>query len=247
MTNKLNHRYSMKPIENNVKFQIETDMNDLSDELSINEDYLSITSSSSSTSITTTTTTYKTNKKTRNFFALTTNTAQQAARQLMKLFSKKQTTKTITTITTRSTTTTTLKAKLKNEPITDNDDCDEEEEDEEEKESASELKRKLQVKRYRSSHHHNHHHPQIHHRIPIYQKNNSKNVKSIQIKLDNNHLMNSSGLGFTIIGYCPCQIGKVEPNSIAFNAGLQAGDLIIKINGKNVSRATSDSIIKIIK
>lgn len=246
MTNKLNHRYSMKPIENNVKFQIETDMNDLSDELSINEDYLSITSSSSSTSITTTTTTYKTNKKTRNFFALTTNTAQQAARQLMKLFSKKQTTKTITTITTRSTTTTTLKAKLKNEPLTDNDDCDEEE-DEEEKESASELKRKLQVKRYRSSHHHNHHHPQIHHRIPIYQKNNSKNVKSIQIKLDNNHLMNSSGLGFTIIGYCPCQIGKVEPNSIAFNAGLQAGDLIIKINGKNVSRATSDSIIKIIK
>lgn len=233
MTNKLNHRYSMKPIE--------TDMNDLSDELSINEDYLSITSSSSSTSITTTTTTYKTNKKRRNFFALTSNTAQQAARQLMKLFSKKQTTKTITTITT----TTTLKAKLKNEPLTDNDDCDEEEE---EKDSASELKRKLQIKRYRSSHHHHHnHHPQIHHRIPFYQKNNSKNVKSIQIKLDNNHLMNSSGLGFTIIGYCPCQIGKVEPNSIAFNAGLQAGDLIIKINGKNVSRATSDSIIKIIK
>jgi hypothetical protein len=36
-------------------------------------------------------------------------------------------------------------------------------------------------------------------------------------------------------------------DSIAENAGLLPGDLIIKINGKNVSRATCYSIVKIIK
>ena len=92
------------------------------------------------------------------------------------------------------------------------------------------------------------------HRIPFHQKVNAKNLKSFQIKLNrfsNNNCLtqvnSNTGLGFTIVGYCPCQIGKVESNSIAYNAGLIAGDLIIKINGKNVSRATCDSIVKIIK
>lgn len=58
---------------------------------------------------------------------------------------------------------------------------------------------------------------------------------------------NPINLGFTVVGYCPCQVSKVENDSIAQTSGLMAGDLIIKINGKNVSRATCDSIVKLIK
>ena len=54
-------------------------------------------------------------------------------------------------------------------------------------------------------------------------------------------------LGFTVAGYCPCHVAKLETDSLAARAGLQIGDLIIKINGKNVSRAKCDSIAKIIK
>ena len=62
-----------------------------------------------------------------------------------------------------------------------------------------------------------------------------------------NHQTTTSLLGFTIVGYCPCQIGKVYQCSISAQTGLLQGDLIIKINNKNVSRATCDSIVKIIK
>ena len=54
-------------------------------------------------------------------------------------------------------------------------------------------------------------------------------------------------LGFTLAGYCPCHIAKLESNSSAASAGLQVGDLVIKINGKNVSRAKCESIVKIIR
>jgi C-terminal processing protease CtpA/Prc len=54
-------------------------------------------------------------------------------------------------------------------------------------------------------------------------------------------------LGFTLAGYCPCYVAKLESNSSASKAGLMLGDLIIKINGKNVSRAKCDSIVRIIK
>jgi C-terminal processing protease CtpA/Prc len=36
-------------------------------------------------------------------------------------------------------------------------------------------------------------------------------------------------------------------DSVAELNGLMQGDIIIKINGKNVARATRDSIVKIIK
>ncbi len=39
----------------------------------------------------------------------------------------------------------------------------------------------------------------------------------------------------------------METNSIAYKAGLQYGDQIIKIDAENVSRATSESIVKLIK
>jgi C-terminal processing protease CtpA/Prc len=59
----------------------------------------------------------------------------------------------------------------------------------------------------------------------------------------------ASGLcyGFTVTGYCPCQIGKVDKDSLAEQSGLAPGDMLIKINGKNVARATRDTIVKIIK
>jgi len=54
-------------------------------------------------------------------------------------------------------------------------------------------------------------------------------------------------LGFTLAGYCPCHIAKLEANSVAAQAGLKIGDLVIKVNERNVSRAKCLSIVKIIK
>jgi len=53
--------------------------------------------------------------------------------------------------------------------------------------------------------------------------------------------------GFTITNSCPCMIGKVDLNKYAFSAGLRPGDFISKINNKNVSRATCESVVKLIK
>lgn len=53
--------------------------------------------------------------------------------------------------------------------------------------------------------------------------------------------------GFTIIGYCPCTIGRIEIDSVAYKAGLRQGDCIIKLNSSNVTRAASESIVKMIK
>jgi len=87
---------------------------------------------------------------------------------------------------------------------------------------------------------------------------NISSMKLIKVNLNhtnnNNNINNSSNngpsnntYGFTVVGYCPCQIGKVESNSLAQLAGLLAGDIIVKVNGKNVCRATCDSIAKMIK
>ena len=69
--------------------------------------------------------------------------------------------------------------------------------------------------------------------------------KQIQLLLDAS--TTNASFGFTIHGYCPCQVGKVEKNSISEQAGVMPGDLIIKINGRNVSRATCDSVVRLIK
>lgn len=53
--------------------------------------------------------------------------------------------------------------------------------------------------------------------------------------------------GFTVLNSCPCQIGKVEMDSVAYRAGLRAGDFISKINDINVSRASCESVVKMIK
>lgn len=57
----------------------------------------------------------------------------------------------------------------------------------------------------------------------------------------------STGYGFSVIGGCPVKVGRVDAGSPAAVAGLQKGDLIVSINGKNVSRSTNDSVAKIVK
>lgn len=53
--------------------------------------------------------------------------------------------------------------------------------------------------------------------------------------------------GFTITGNCPCMVGKVDASKQAFMAGLRPGDYLSSINNKNVSRATCESVVKLIK
>ena len=43
------------------------------------------------------------------------------------------------------------------------------------------------------------------------------------------------------------KVGRVDAGSPAAAAGLKKGDLIVSINGKNVSRSTNDSVAKIVK
>ena len=57
----------------------------------------------------------------------------------------------------------------------------------------------------------------------------------------------STQYGFTLAGYCPCHIENVLQNSIADRAGLQQGDLIIKVNGTNCCRARIKTLLALIK
>lgn len=58
---------------------------------------------------------------------------------------------------------------------------------------------------------------------------------------------NFEGFGFTVKGSCPCMVTKVESEKPAFSGGLREGDFISKINGVNVSRATCETVVKMIK
>lgn len=55
------------------------------------------------------------------------------------------------------------------------------------------------------------------------------------------------GFGFTVIGSCPVKIGRIDSISRAEEAGLQQGDIVIRVNGQNVSRSTSVSVARCIK
>ncbi|KAL5012142.1 hypothetical protein ScPMuIL_010693 [Solemya velum] len=55
------------------------------------------------------------------------------------------------------------------------------------------------------------------------------------------------GFGFTVAESCPVKIGEVMKGSPAECSGLDTGDVIIKVNGLNVSRSTSVSVWKLIK
>ncbi|XP_060553687.1 uncharacterized protein LOC132714782 isoform X2 [Ruditapes philippinarum] len=55
------------------------------------------------------------------------------------------------------------------------------------------------------------------------------------------------GFGFSVVDSCPVKIGRVDGSSSAQEVGLQKGDLVIRVNGQNVSRSTSVSVARCIK
>ncbi|XP_045191341.2 uncharacterized protein LOC123548240 [Mercenaria mercenaria] len=56
-----------------------------------------------------------------------------------------------------------------------------------------------------------------------------------------------TGFGFSVIEACPVRVGRVDGASPAEAAGLQPGDIIIRLNKQNVSRSTATSVAKLIK
>ncbi len=53
--------------------------------------------------------------------------------------------------------------------------------------------------------------------------------------------------GFTLAGYCPCHVASVAQNSIAYLAGVEKFDLIMKINDVNCCRATLKTCLSLIR
>ena len=70
-------------------------------------------------------------------------------------------------------------------------------------------------------------------------------LERLRFKL--NRFSEQESFGFTITGNCPCMIGKVDLNKPGFFAGLRPGDYLASVNGKNVSRATTESVVKLVK
>ncbi|CAH8630445.1 unnamed protein product [Heterobilharzia americana] len=57
----------------------------------------------------------------------------------------------------------------------------------------------------------------------------------------------SKGFGFTLCGNCPVYVSHVEPGSPAMQCGIQAGDFIVAVDNLNVSRSTSDSVVRMFR
>ena len=72
---------------------------------------------------------------------------------------------------------------------------------------------------------------------------NKQKFESIDLEL----ISDGSSYGFTIAGYCPCYVESVNPNSIASDAGLRRGDLIMKVNSVTCFRGTLKSVLNLIK
>ncbi|CAL8072263.1 unnamed protein product [Calicophoron daubneyi] len=55
------------------------------------------------------------------------------------------------------------------------------------------------------------------------------------------------GFGFTLSGGCPVYVSQVEQGSPAMQTGLQAGDFIVAVNQLNVSRSSTDSVVRMFR
>ena len=55
------------------------------------------------------------------------------------------------------------------------------------------------------------------------------------------------GYGFTLTGSCPVRVGSVSSTGPAQLAGLRPADVVTRLNGRNVSRATLNSVTRIIR
>ncbi len=56
----------------------------------------------------------------------------------------------------------------------------------------------------------------------------------------------AADFGFVLCGSCPSRIGKVTKRRVGAEA-VRAGDSIVAVNGVNVSRASLESVVKLIK
>lgn len=68
-----------------------------------------------------------------------------------------------------------------------------------------------------------------------------------KLQFNVNKLNETDSYGFTVTSGCPCMIGKVDLDKSAFKSGLRPGDFISRVNGVNVSRASCESVVKMIK
>ncbi len=53
--------------------------------------------------------------------------------------------------------------------------------------------------------------------------------------------------GFTLVDSCPVRVGRCDVGSSAEEAGILQGDIVVRVNGFNVSRSTSVSVAKMVK
>ncbi|KAL3872127.1 hypothetical protein ACJMK2_040079 [Sinanodonta woodiana] len=68
-------------------------------------------------------------------------------------------------------------------------------------------------------------------------------LESLQINLTRG----KHRFGFSVVEGCPVKVGHVEGASPAEQAGLHKDDIIIRVNGQNVSRSTAISVAKLVK
>ncbi|KAK3593735.1 hypothetical protein CHS0354_013632 [Potamilus streckersoni] len=68
-------------------------------------------------------------------------------------------------------------------------------------------------------------------------------LESLQINLTRG----KHGFGFSVVEGCPVKVGRVDGASPAEQAGLHKDDIIIRVNGQNVSRSTAVSVAKLVK
>ncbi len=55
------------------------------------------------------------------------------------------------------------------------------------------------------------------------------------------------GFGFSFTGELPPKVGRVDRASPAEQAGVKKHDLVIKVNGHNVSRSTCEGVAQLVK
>ncbi|KAL3872434.1 hypothetical protein ACJMK2_040361 [Sinanodonta woodiana] len=68
-------------------------------------------------------------------------------------------------------------------------------------------------------------------------------LESLQINLTRG----KHRFGFSVVEGCPVKVGRVDGASPAEQAGLHKDDIIIRVNGQNVSRSTAISVAKLVK
>jgi S1-C subfamily serine protease len=57
----------------------------------------------------------------------------------------------------------------------------------------------------------------------------------------------ATSFGFAMTGACPAVVCRVQERKSAHLAGVQPGDLIVKVNQQDVSSANSDQVARIIR